>query len=50
MSKQRLATRIVAGLLTAGIMAVGAVSAPAQADTGWNKTANSGVSGPTSNR
>ena len=46
MSKQRLASRIVAGLLTAGILVVGAV-APAQADTGWNKMAHSGVTGPT---
>jgi hypothetical protein len=46
MTKQRIATRIMAGLLTAGILAVGAV-APAQADTGWNKVANPDVSHPT---
>jgi len=46
MTKKRLVTRIMAGLLTAGILAVGAV-APAQADTGWNKVTNSGASHPT---
>ena len=37
MSHQRLAVRAFALLAASGIIAVGAVAAPAQADTGWNR-------------
>jgi hypothetical protein len=41
MKGTRWAARIFAGLVTAGVMAVGA-AAPAQADTGWNRVIPSG--------
>jgi len=37
MSHQRLAVRAFAMLAASSIIAVGAVAAPAQADTGWNR-------------
>jgi hypothetical protein len=39
MSQHRVAARWFAGLVTAGVILVSAVAAPAQADTGWNGTA-----------
>jgi hypothetical protein len=52
MSHQRLAVRAFAMLAASSIIAVGAVAAPAQADTGWNRqigpvktTGHAGTSG-----
>ena len=39
MNKTRIAARIIAGALASAVLAVGALSAPAQAaDTGWGRT------------
>lgn len=42
MKKTRFAARIIAAAVTSAVLAVGAFSVPAQADTGWPMKPKSG--------
>lgn len=38
MNQHRMAARFLAGLASVGIIIVGGLTVPAQADSGWNRT------------